>query len=472
VAGKDGKFAPASATVEGTTVLASSPAVADPVYVRYGWANSPECNLFNGEGLPASPFMTCGTAVTGSIRKIAHGVIASLPGTSGIPIAGLAVDADDAVLFASADGRVFKLATGVATPVAGTGVAGFSGDNGPATSAQLSQPSGVSVDASGAIWIADTGNQRIRRIANGVITTAAGAGSPPLAGMPQFGGDGGPAASALLNMPSAAVADSSGRVFVADSYNHRIRVLIPAGSCSAVVNWSALSVGAAGGTLSASILTSSACAWSIAGLPDWIAVAGAASGTGSAAVSLAVAANSGPPRTVTLAVAGNSITIAQAGAQCTVSGHVTLAGQPLAGVSLTLSNQASGLSFEAVTDAAGWYSIAFPAGTSASVLSASLAGYSFLTAQGGVELPSALVLPAGDQTAGFTAWVNPQIGGLTAGFPNGGAQTAFASGEIVAIPEPGVVAEPMRRHAVTKGSDFSSPSFFKICSSRFSRSCA
>jgi sialate O-acetylesterase len=56
VAGKDGKFAPATATVEGTTVLATSPSVAEPVYVRYGWANSPQCNLFNAEGLPASPF--------------------------------------------------------------------------------------------------------------------------------------------------------------------------------------------------------------------------------------------------------------------------------------------------------------------------------------------------------------------------------------------------------------------------------
>ncbi len=56
VAGKDGKFAPASATVEGATVLASSPSVAEPVYVRYGWANGPQCNLFDGEGLPASPF--------------------------------------------------------------------------------------------------------------------------------------------------------------------------------------------------------------------------------------------------------------------------------------------------------------------------------------------------------------------------------------------------------------------------------
>ena len=56
VAGKDGIFSPATATVDGSTVVATSPAVPEPVYVRYGWANSPECTLFDGEGLPASPF--------------------------------------------------------------------------------------------------------------------------------------------------------------------------------------------------------------------------------------------------------------------------------------------------------------------------------------------------------------------------------------------------------------------------------
>ena len=56
VAGADGKFVPATATIDGNTVVAASDAVAEPVAVRYGWANSPLCNLFNGEGLPASPF--------------------------------------------------------------------------------------------------------------------------------------------------------------------------------------------------------------------------------------------------------------------------------------------------------------------------------------------------------------------------------------------------------------------------------
>lgn len=56
VAGVDGKFVAATATIDGETVLVASPLVTEPMFVRYGWANSPQCNLFNGEGLPASPF--------------------------------------------------------------------------------------------------------------------------------------------------------------------------------------------------------------------------------------------------------------------------------------------------------------------------------------------------------------------------------------------------------------------------------
>jgi sialate O-acetylesterase len=56
VAGGDGKFFPATAGIDATSVVASSPSVVEPAHVRYGWANSPQCNLFNGDGLPASPF--------------------------------------------------------------------------------------------------------------------------------------------------------------------------------------------------------------------------------------------------------------------------------------------------------------------------------------------------------------------------------------------------------------------------------
>jgi sialate O-acetylesterase len=56
VAGADGKFLPATAKIDGNTVIVTSDAVTEPRFVRYGWASSPDCNLFNGEGLPASPF--------------------------------------------------------------------------------------------------------------------------------------------------------------------------------------------------------------------------------------------------------------------------------------------------------------------------------------------------------------------------------------------------------------------------------
>ncbi len=56
IAGADQKFVPATATIDGSTIVATSPNVPEPMYVRYGWANSPQCNLFNGDGLPASPF--------------------------------------------------------------------------------------------------------------------------------------------------------------------------------------------------------------------------------------------------------------------------------------------------------------------------------------------------------------------------------------------------------------------------------
>jgi len=56
VAGRDGQFSPAKAKIDGATVVVASSSVAEPVAVRYGWANSPACNLFNGDGLPASPF--------------------------------------------------------------------------------------------------------------------------------------------------------------------------------------------------------------------------------------------------------------------------------------------------------------------------------------------------------------------------------------------------------------------------------
>jgi streptogramin lyase len=121
---------------------------------------------------------------------------------------------------AQGQNRVFKVdPSGTLTVVAGNGAPGYSGDGGPATSATLNSPYGLAVDSSGNIFIADTGNQRIREVdhSTGNITTVAGNGA---AG---YGGDGGPATSTSLNSPNGVAVDSFGNVFIADTGNQRIR---------------------------------------------------------------------------------------------------------------------------------------------------------------------------------------------------------------------------------------------------------
>ena len=99
-------------------------------------------------------------------------------------------------------------------------MAGYSGDGGSATSAEVYLPTGVAVDASGNIYIADYGNNRIRKVTiAGVISTIAGNGT---AG---YTGDGAAATSAELNRPAGVVVDASGNIFIADSSNNRIRVI-------------------------------------------------------------------------------------------------------------------------------------------------------------------------------------------------------------------------------------------------------
>jgi sugar lactone lactonase YvrE len=170
-------------------------------------------------------------------------------------------------------------ATGLITTVAGTGGPGFSGDNGPAASAVLAYPYGVFADVKGQVWIADTGNHRIRRVGtdgiirtivgtsqtypiqdglkadqsaisapvsvavdgtgviyiadgdndvrvrkvglDGILTTLAGTGDRG------FSGDGGPAAKAQLNEPAGLAIDGNGNVYVSDNLNRRVRIITP-----------------------------------------------------------------------------------------------------------------------------------------------------------------------------------------------------------------------------------------------------
>jgi sugar lactone lactonase YvrE len=114
--------------------------------------------------------------------------------------------------------------SGIIKTVAGSEGAGFSGDGGPATAALLNFPRGAVVDAQGNLFIADTNNHRIRKVdTNGIITTVAGSGVVDADGNSGFSGEGGPAASAQLNFPSDVVLDPQGRLLIADTQNARIR---------------------------------------------------------------------------------------------------------------------------------------------------------------------------------------------------------------------------------------------------------
>jgi sugar lactone lactonase YvrE len=118
----------------------------------------------------------------------------------------------------------------VMTTVAGTGSAGFSGDGGQATGAQLNGPYDVDVDSAGNIYIAEWYNSRVRKVnaATGTITTIAGTGAP------FYGGDDGPATSAELNMPEGVVTDSAGNIYISDSLNNRIRKITPSGTITTI----------------------------------------------------------------------------------------------------------------------------------------------------------------------------------------------------------------------------------------------
>jgi RHS repeat-associated protein len=133
---------------------------------------------------------------------------------------GVAVDATGDFFIADVrHHRIRKVdINGIITTVAGNGTFGYSGDNGPATSASLASPNGVAVDATGNIFIADTYNHRIRKVdTNGIITTVAGNGTYG------YSGDNGPAINAGLFYPNDVAVDTAGNLFIADTVNYRIR---------------------------------------------------------------------------------------------------------------------------------------------------------------------------------------------------------------------------------------------------------
>jgi uncharacterized protein (TIGR03437 family) len=254
------------------------------------------------------------------IRKVSNGVITTVAGSTcgfsgiggpatsaefGSPF-GVAVDSAGN-LYIALGSQILEVSNGVITTVAGNGTLGFSGDGGPATSAELYGPEAIAVDAAGNIYIADSGNYRVRKASNGVITTIAGNGTQG------FSGDGGPATSAELVNPEGVAIDSAGHVYVADG--NRVRLLTPnaaSSPCTYSVSPTSAEAPAAGGSFSISVQTTGSCFWNVTGLTQWVTVSGASSGKGSGSVALVVAPNiSATSLNVTISVAGVSVAITQ-----------------------------------------------------------------------------------------------------------------------------------------------------------------
>jgi uncharacterized protein (TIGR03437 family) len=149
------------------------------------------------------------------IRKVSGGVITTFAGVAPTLNAprNVALDAAGNVYIAEFGGnRILRVDTqGVTTVVAGIGVAGFDSENAPATATRINAPAGMFIDASGTLYFADSGNSRVRKVAAGVLSTVLGGASDATSN------------PAGLYLPTAVVLDAAGDLWVADSGNHRVR---------------------------------------------------------------------------------------------------------------------------------------------------------------------------------------------------------------------------------------------------------
>ncbi|MFF7380884.1 RICIN domain-containing protein [Streptomyces massasporeus] len=189
--------------------------------------------------------------VDGKISTFAGTGTASSGGDGGLATAaqvnsplGVAVDSVGTLYICEYGGhRVRKVTTdGKISTYAGNGSPGALGDGGPAVSAQLRHPVGLAVDGAGNLYIADYYNHRIRKVtSDGTISTVAGKGTA------NFGGDGGPATAAQLNYPVAVVVDSTGALYISDHTNHRVRKVTTDGTISTVAGTGAANFGGDGG---------------------------------------------------------------------------------------------------------------------------------------------------------------------------------------------------------------------------------
>jgi uncharacterized protein (TIGR03437 family) len=256
------------------------------------------------------------------------------------------------------DSTIRKVSTdGTITTIAGVGRLGYSGDGNPATKAEI-WPTGVTVDATGNVYIADQGNSRVRRVSTGgFISTVAGGGlstygdgqavnarldSPAGVAVDASGNlfiadqdgavrmvspagiistiagwgtndpaDGGAAILAYMK-PNAVAVAASGKIYVADALTNTIRLLTPSRpACTFSVSPTFVTAPVSGGSVSVTVTTGDSCAWVIESTPYWMTHSGTSTGAGSATVAFTVAANAGGFRSATISLANTAVTVYQ-----------------------------------------------------------------------------------------------------------------------------------------------------------------
>ncbi|HXB69550.1 MAG TPA: IPT/TIG domain-containing protein [Candidatus Acidoferrales bacterium] len=228
-----------------------------------GAPTSAELNDPQGVAVDSSGNIYIADTANNAVRKVSGGKITSIVGTPGGSFgytgdgglgtvaqvfhpSALALDSAGNLFIADTSNEaVRKLTTaGIISTFAGQGGAGFGGDGGLATRAQVSNPSGLAFDGAGNLFIADTTNNRIRMVApNGIISTVAGSSGSGS----NFAGDGGAATKARLNSPKGIAVDAAGNLFIADTFNNRIRVVATYGTIYTVAGTGATSSGGDGG---------------------------------------------------------------------------------------------------------------------------------------------------------------------------------------------------------------------------------
>lgn len=222
--------------------------------------NPPPSAIAGGTTVNIGSYTTLSDATAGGTWSSSSIAIASIGSASGV-VSGISVGVVTITYTLTTTGcitattvNVVPYAGQIITTIAGNGIAGFAGDGGAATSAKINQPWGVAVDASGNTYIADYANHRVRKVSSsGIITTIAGTG---VAG---FSGDGGPASSAQINMPYDVTVDAAGNVYIADDGNFRVRKINTSGIISSIAGNGLPGFSGDGGPATAAAFTGPSC---------------------------------------------------------------------------------------------------------------------------------------------------------------------------------------------------------------------